>query len=280
MKWFKHMVGSKDDPDLVVALDEFGPAGPHVFWTVMEFYASEFDHYRPGHDGWLKVSWTDFHRKSGVKGSKLDRIMNFLSECKTGNGEGLPRIMWRRDKGYIWLKVPKFIELADEYTQKRLAREEKKRRESVGTMSGIEVEGEEEREGEGEEKDQTLSKIEADLNRILESDVIAEEIKVFLSIVTQYPERFEVDVMRDADWFQRSVLGAKVSMGLNVREEVERWGNWLEAEWRKLGKGKKSYFPKSDFKSSLLNRLKKSQEKEMKKVVKDSDYLRPEEVFA
>ena len=52
-------------------------------------------------------------------------MLDFFATCFR-KGEEEPRILWRDDGEYLLLKVPKFIELADEYTRKRIARKKAK----------------------------------------------------------------------------------------------------------------------------------------------------------
>ena len=51
MKWFKHFVGSYEDPDISDAEDEFGPTGYSAFFKILEIYGREFR--RVDDDGYL-----------------------------------------------------------------------------------------------------------------------------------------------------------------------------------------------------------------------------------
>ena len=125
MKWFKHFSDSHNDPHLAVARKQFGTTGPHIFWTTLEFYAKEFDHFDPDGDGFLQISWLEFQQKCKKSRASVQRVLDFFATCFR-KGEEEPRILWRDDGEYLWLKVPKFIELADEYTRKRIARKKAK----------------------------------------------------------------------------------------------------------------------------------------------------------
>jgi len=81
---------------------------------------------------------------------------------------------------------------------------------------------------------------------------------VFFDTVSRYPE-FDV---REDDliWFKRRVEGNERFKNLDLEEELHNWADWLEIQHRKKEKRKSNKFPKSNFKSSLLNWLKKALE--------------------
>ena len=124
MKWFKHLADSHNDPDLNVARDKFGDMAVAVFWITMEIYAKEFEHLNENNDGFIRVSFTDFKRKLRKSSTKVKKLLNFFQEKN--------RINYKIDGDYILLNIPKFIELADEYTIKRAYKKDKK----IGTLSG------------------------------------------------------------------------------------------------------------------------------------------------
>lgn len=125
MKWFKHLADSHNDPDLCVAWDKFGDAGPVVFWVLMEMYAKEFDHFEPGNGGeFLRFSFTEVRRKLRKSQTNVRQMLDFWQEKK--------RIYWKLEGEYLCLKIPKFIDLADEYATRKMFRKVK----NVGIQSG------------------------------------------------------------------------------------------------------------------------------------------------
>ncbi|MDD5772369.1 MAG: hypothetical protein PHX78_02770 [bacterium] len=143
MKWFKHISDSHNDPDLCVAREKFGDIAIIIFWFTVEIYAKEFEHYRPGSDGFLKYSLKNFTKIIGKLPKVYTKCLDFLQKKD--------RIIYKVEDDYIFIKIPKFIEVADEYTQKRISKEKK----NVGTLSGqclenVPAELEEDKEGDKE----------------------------------------------------------------------------------------------------------------------------------
>jgi len=82
--------------------------------------------------------------------------------------------------------------------------------------------------------------------------------QTFLEIVRAYPE-FDV---RESDlgWFQARVEGNPRYQSIDIKEELHNWADWLETEHRKKEKRSANRFPKSNFKASIANWLKKALE--------------------
>jgi hypothetical protein len=89
----------------------------------------------------------------------------------------------------------------------------------------------------------------------------------FLEIVRKYPHEFKLRESEDSQWFIDRILNESQFKNLDIRDELDGWGTWLEQQnrkkqdqfGRKLKRGEKKHlFPESDFKRSLVNRLKKS----------------------
>jgi hypothetical protein len=108
MKWFKHLADSHNDPDLNVAWDKFGDKAVIVFWTTLELYAKEFDKNSTDLEGFIPVTnWFHFQNQTRTKRKSIQNILVFFSEKK--------RIFWKSSNGYVYIKIPKFVELADNY---------------------------------------------------------------------------------------------------------------------------------------------------------------------
>lgn len=77
----------------------------------------------------------------------------------------------------------------------------------------------------------------------------------FLTIVKLYPKEFKLRQQEDAQWLKDRVLDEPQFKSLDLENELDGWGTWLEAESRKKASRQANQFPKSDFKRSLTNRL-------------------------
>uniref|UniRef100_A0A6M3JV42 Putative DNA binding, helix-turn-helix domain containing protein n=1 Tax=viral metagenome TaxID=1070528 RepID=A0A6M3JV42_9ZZZZ len=84
--------------------------------------------------------------------------------------------------------------------------------------------------------------------------------KVFISIIKKYPKEFKLYATEDIQWLKDRVENQPQFKSIDLGYEMEGWGTWLEAEHRKKQATQGNTFPKSDFKRSLSNRLKKAVE--------------------
>uniref|UniRef100_A0A6M3KIS1 Lin1244/Lin1753-like N-terminal domain-containing protein n=1 Tax=viral metagenome TaxID=1070528 RepID=A0A6M3KIS1_9ZZZZ len=105
MEWFKHSTGSHEDPDISDAWDQFGDAGPVVFWTILEVFGVEYSHLK---DGWLTISIQYFERKLRRKFKKSEKILQFFEKRE--------RIYFKIDHELISITIPKFIKIASNWT--------------------------------------------------------------------------------------------------------------------------------------------------------------------
>jgi len=110
MKWFKHKVGSHDDPDISDAWDELGDFGYVGFFVILELYADEYNN-RDSED-FMIISQTFLRRKLRKSWTKVELLLNFFSKRN--------RIVSKSNNRMIWIKVPKFIELMDNWTERKL----------------------------------------------------------------------------------------------------------------------------------------------------------------
>jgi hypothetical protein len=120
-----------------VAADRFGNTAYAAFWILLELYAKEFDHHDGESDFVVRLSWVRLQNVMRMKSKRLHNVLDYFSERG--------RIVYTRDGDEVTLHIPKFQELADEYTKKRQAR--RKRKVSGHTpVQEVEVEVEVERE--------------------------------------------------------------------------------------------------------------------------------------
>lgn len=105
MEWFKHSTGSHEDPDISDAWDQFGDAGPVIFWTILEVFGAEYSHLK---DGWLTLSVPYFERKMRRKLIKTDKILEFFEKRE--------RIFFKITPQTVSFTIPKFIKIASNWT--------------------------------------------------------------------------------------------------------------------------------------------------------------------
>jgi len=108
MKWFKHSVDSHDDPDISDAEDLFGDAGYSIFFKILEVYAREFNSIK--NDGFLTVSLRFLARKLRKSSGKVQEILNFY--------QNRGRIKFKIDGLLISIKIPRFLDIADNWTKR------------------------------------------------------------------------------------------------------------------------------------------------------------------
>ena len=110
MKWFKHISDSLDDPFIFDLMVEFGADGYLVFFGVLEIYAREF---KP-ELGWkLRVTRAYLKQKLSKRQDKL--LINSLKYIQNSG-------KWEigiTDKDVV-IFIPKFTELLDEWTMRKL----------------------------------------------------------------------------------------------------------------------------------------------------------------
>ena len=124
MKWYKHISDSLDDPHIDEIIEEFGDFGYLAFFGIIEIYAREFK----VKDEWcLDVSLNYLRRKLHQKSVK--KLSNFL-QSHLINKKWLVKL----DNDRAIINIPKFIDLIDETTQKKLRNYESKFRNSSGIV--------------------------------------------------------------------------------------------------------------------------------------------------
>lgn len=118
MKWFKHFADAADDEVLSALRDRFGCEGYGVWWLIVEIISRQI------HDGprdFADYSEKKWHQSLGIYSVKLQSILTFLEV------HGKITVVKSEKNGikYLKIKIPKILEMADEYTKKRLAEKQK-----------------------------------------------------------------------------------------------------------------------------------------------------------
>lgn len=113
MKWFKHMVDSLNDPDILEAQEIFGDIGYIVFFKTLEVMAREFDVKRPGYNDFTLKTFAKLLRKNP---KSFLKVLSFFQEknrifFKKYTKDGVDRIK---------LNCPKLKKLCDEWTKKQI----------------------------------------------------------------------------------------------------------------------------------------------------------------
>jgi len=80
---------------------------------------------------------------------------------------------------------------------------------------------------------------------------------LFLKAASQFPE-FRVNPDKDRAWFRSRIESNPAYHDLDLEEEILNWADWLESQHRLKEARKSNKFPKSNFRGSFNNWLKKS----------------------
>lgn len=129
MKWFKHISDSLDDPFVFELLRRYGGDGYLTFFGILEIYSREFH----TEAGW-KLNTTQAYLKSKLYKRQSTLIVKSLEYIKNS---GKWDVEFNGDN--ISIFIPKFRELLDESTLKKLREHEQSFRNSSGTIPKTEA---------------------------------------------------------------------------------------------------------------------------------------------
>jgi len=124
MRWFKHLVDSGDDPDILEAIELFGSYGYYVFFRTLEIMGREFKIKTPGYNDFSIEFLSKKYQKTWKKTEKVllyfkSKKRIFFKIYREKNG--------RKNQLRIKLNCPKLRKQCDEYTDKRIKGKMKKR---------------------------------------------------------------------------------------------------------------------------------------------------------
>ena len=108
IKWFKHSTASHDDPDISDAWDTLGEFGYVGFFVILEIYGEEYSH-RDNED-FITISKTFLRRKARKSWTNVELLLNFYLKRE--------RILSKNSGDMIMIKIPKFIELASNWSRR------------------------------------------------------------------------------------------------------------------------------------------------------------------
>ena len=113
MKWFKHLVRSTSDPDILESEMKFGATGPYVFWRTIEILANEDAVDTP-----LTINKKVFKCFfPAISQAKLSKVLHFFNE-KLSKFEQIPRISYSDFGENIVVFCHKLSLISDTYTKK------------------------------------------------------------------------------------------------------------------------------------------------------------------
>ncbi len=129
MRWFKHFSDAAHDEVLSELIDEFGAEGYGAFWLIIEAITTQIqddprDYVRYSEKKWRKI--TDISTK------KFRKLLSFLQE----SGKLLVKNSVKNNNNYLEIKVPKILQIADEYTKKRIKQEDQTP-DKLWSLSGV-----------------------------------------------------------------------------------------------------------------------------------------------
>lgn len=91
-------------------------------------------------------------------------------------------------------------------------------------------------------------------NNIDNTTPYSSEVSEFESVILKY-KNFNFKQEDDIKWLVEKVIKQDRFKTIDIILQLQKWGNWLESEFRKFENGQKNKFPASNFKNSLLNFL-------------------------
>ncbi len=144
MKWFKHISDSLDDPTIFHLMKEFKGDGYLVFFGIIEIYAREF---QTKNDWILTEKLSFFRHKLLISQSKLKKILSKITTWQVSFTDDTVSIF-----------IPKFKELMDESTIKKLREHEESFRKRSGIVPKSAATDEDEDKEEDKDKEEKKEK--------------------------------------------------------------------------------------------------------------------------
>ena len=118
MKWIQHYSDAGRDEVLSGLRDRFGTEGYGAWWLIVETIAEQI-HDNPR--DFAEYSLKKWREITGISTKKLQKLLNFMAEkqkiiLENSEKDGIISVK---------IRVPKILEIADEYTKKRFGKKEK-----------------------------------------------------------------------------------------------------------------------------------------------------------
>ena len=118
MKWFRHYSDASEDEVLSGIRDRLGTEGYGAWWLILEAISRQID--KKPRD-FAEYSVKKWRKITGISPKKLQKFLSFLSK----NGKVFVENSEKDGIKYIKIRVPKILEIADEYTKRMMKVEEK-----------------------------------------------------------------------------------------------------------------------------------------------------------
>ena len=249
MKWFKHITDSLDDPFIFRLIEKHGGNGYMVFFGTLEIYAREFS----VKDGWnLVVTLSYLKRKFNQTHRQL--IVNPL---QTISNSGKWKVKFNKDE--ITIFIPKFRQLMDESTLKKLREKEHSFRNRSGIVLKTDT-TDADTDVDKDKRTKTCAEPEKDLDStllVLSIPLLKKDgdFLIFQEDISRWQETFPaVDILQTLreirQWNLDNPTKRKTKTG--VRKHISFW----------LGKEQNKGGNKKEKSEDILIRLKKK-EKEL-----------------
>lgn len=118
MRWFRHYSDAAEDEILSGIRDRLGTEGYGAWWLILEAISRQID--KKPRD-FAEYSIKKWRKITGISPKKLQKFLSFLSK----NGKVFVENSEKDGIKYIKIRVPKILEIADEYTKRMVKLEEK-----------------------------------------------------------------------------------------------------------------------------------------------------------
>jgi hypothetical protein len=118
MKWFRHYSDACEDEILSGIRDRLGTEGYGAWWLILEAISRQIDKKPRDFADYSVKKW---QKITGISVKKLQKLLSFLSK----NGKVFVENSEKDGIKYIKIRVPKILEIADEYTKRMMKLEEK-----------------------------------------------------------------------------------------------------------------------------------------------------------
>jgi len=228
-------VDSHDDPIISDAEDMFGDAAYSVFFKMLELYGREFDHKNL--EGFMSFSKSFLKRKLRKSWTKVELILNFYSKKQI--------FIIKIDDKNILIKIPKFIEKADNWTQRLSVKQGKKLCSNSVVTTAIEEEVEVEQEvkqQQQKEKQKEILKKNKKKNKnccCCSSETLLNKL-LSLKIPQKKAEYLIKNYDNIENWLDAlNLIKPKNNAGFLVKALEEKWELPEELRKKKAGKDRK-----------------------------------------
>jgi hypothetical protein len=131
MKWYKHTCDSLDDPIIFDLMEEFGLAGYVFFFGFLELYGKEYEHILSKIQPKYTVKLSFLHQKLKISVQIIKKLLPKIEGWE---------ISFEGDKVSVF--IPKFHQLADEWSSRKLGSLSGVSRETLGNRSRSRLEEE------------------------------------------------------------------------------------------------------------------------------------------